>query len=43
MSSDLNYEPRLQRTIGVDIRYLLFIVEKQGQAIHLINEMTIID
>lgn len=43
MSSDLNYEPHLQRTIGVDIRYLLFIVEKQGQAIHLINEMTIID
>ena len=43
MSSDLNYEPRLQRTIGVDIRYLLFIIEKQAQASHLIDEMTIID
>lgn len=42
MSSDLSYEPRLQRTIGVDIRYILFIIEKYGQAAHLIDELNLV-
>ena len=39
MSSDYLYEPRLQRCIGVDIRYVLFIIEKYGKAGRLIEEM----
>ena len=41
MSSDYLYEPRLQRCIGVDIRYVLFIIEKYGQAGRLIEELKI--
>lgn len=41
MSSDLLYEPDLQRTIGVDIRYVLFIIEKYGKAANLIHELQI--
>lgn len=39
MSSNLAYESSLQRCIGVDIRYVLFIMEKYGSASHLINEL----
>ena len=39
MSSDLMYEPKTQRCIGVDIRYILFIMEKYGKAAHLVEEM----
>ena len=42
MSSDLRYEPRLQRTIGVDVRYILFIIEQYGKAAHLVEEMQLI-
>ena len=41
MSSDYLYEPRLQRCIGVDIRYVLFIIEKYGKASRLIQELKI--
>lgn len=41
MSSDLIYEPKTQRTIGVDVRYILFMIEKQGKAEHLIKELKI--
>ena len=43
MSSDISYEPRLQRTIGVDIRYILFIIEKYGRASHLVRELLLSD
>lgn len=39
MSSDLVFEPEVQRCIGVDVRYMLFIIEKYGQAAHLIEEL----
>lgn len=39
MSSNLAYESSLQRCIGVDIRYVLFIMEKYGNASHLVNEL----
>lgn len=43
MSSDIMFEPDLQRCICVDIRYVLFIVDKFGGAKRLIDEMNIID
>jgi hypothetical protein len=42
MSGDIAFEPGLQRTICVDIRYVLFIIDKYANAQNLINEMTII-
>lgn len=41
MSSDIVFEPDLQRCIGVDIRYVLFIIEKYGKAAHLVKELKI--
>ncbi len=42
MSGDIAFEPALQRTISVDIRYVLFIVDKFAGASNLIKEMNII-
>ncbi len=42
MSGDLVFEPKLQRTIVVDIRYVLFIIDKFAGAKNLINELKII-
>ncbi|MDZ7604906.1 MAG: S46 family peptidase [Cyclobacteriaceae bacterium] len=42
MSGDTAFEPDLQRCINVDIRYVLFIIDKFADAHHLIDEMTII-
>jgi hypothetical protein len=41
LSGDITFEPNLQRCISVDIRYVLFIIEKYAGATHLIDEMTI--
>ena len=41
MSGDVNFEPRLQRTINVDIRYVLFVIDKYAGATNLINELDI--
>lgn len=43
MSGDIIFEPNVQRCINVDIRYVLFIIEKFGGARHLIDEMTIVE
>jgi hypothetical protein len=43
MSGDIAFEPQLQRTISVDIRYTLFIIEKFAGATNLIKEMTIVE
>jgi peptidase S46-like protein len=40
--SDLMYDPDLCRNIMIDIRYLLFVVDKYAGAGHLIEEMTIV-
>ena len=40
MSSDVMFEPDLQRCICVDIRYVLWTVEKLGGASNIINELT---
>ncbi len=42
MSGDIMFEPALQRTINVDIRYVLFIIDKFAGATNLINEMTLV-
>lgn len=42
MSGDIAFEPELQRTINVDIRYVMFIVDKFAGATNLIEEMTIV-
>ena len=39
MSSDVMFEPDLQRCICVDIRYVLFMVDKFGGAGWLLNEL----
>ena len=40
MSSDVMFEPDLQRCICVDIRYVLWLVEKYGGAHNIISELT---
>jgi hypothetical protein len=42
MSGDINFEPDLQRTINVDIRYVLFIIDKYAGATNLIKELTLV-
>jgi hypothetical protein len=42
MSGDIAFEPALQRTINVDVRYILFIIEKFAEAHNIIEELTII-
>lgn len=42
MSGDIAFEPELQRTISVDIRYVLLIVDKFAGATNLINEMVMV-
>ena len=42
MSGDVVFEPELQRCINVDIRYVLWTIDKFAGAGHLLDEMTII-
>lgn len=42
MSSDIHVFPDLKRTICVDARYVLFVIDKFAGASHLIEEMTVI-
>lgn len=42
MSGDIFFEDELQRTISVDARYILFIVDKYAGAKNLIKEMKIV-
>ena len=43
LSGDINFDNNLQRCIALDIRYVLFILEKLGDCGHLIKEMNIIE
>ena len=43
LSGDINFDNELQRCICVDIRYVLFIIEKLGGCTRLIDEMTIVE
>ncbi|HEX2968707.1 MAG TPA: S46 family peptidase [Bacteroidales bacterium] len=42
MSGDIEYEPELQRTIAVDIRCVLWVIDIYAGAGHLVDEMTIV-
>jgi hypothetical protein len=42
MSGDIMFEPDMQRTINVDVRYVLFIIDKFAGATNLINELTLV-
>lgn len=42
MSGDIAFENELQKCINVDIRYVLFVVDKFAGATHLVEEMTIV-
>ncbi len=42
MSGDIMFEPDMQRTINVDIRYVLFIIDKFAGATNLIEELTLV-
>lgn len=39
MSGDIAFEPALQRTISVDIRYVLFMIDRWGKCPRLVNEL----
>ena len=41
MSGDIAFESQLQRTISVDARYILFIIDKFAGASNIINELTL--
>jgi len=40
--SDIMYDPEECRNIAMDARYLLFIIDKYGEAGHLLTEMTLV-
>lgn len=42
MAGDVIYDPELQRTINVDIRYVLFIIDKFADAKHIVDEMKVV-
>jgi hypothetical protein len=42
MAGDVIFDSKLQKTINVDIRYVLFIIDKYAGAKHIVDEMTII-
>ncbi len=42
MSGDVAFEPELQRTISVDVRYVLMVIDKFAEAGWLLEEMEIV-
>ncbi|MBN2681863.1 MAG: S46 family peptidase [Bacteroidales bacterium] len=42
MSGDINFEPNLQRTICMDARYLLLVIDKYANAQNIMDELKII-
>ena len=42
MSGNILFEPELQRTINVDIRYVLFVIEKYAGATNLMKELQVV-
>lgn len=43
MAGDVIFDPKLQRTIAVDIRYVLWVVDKFAGATNIIDELTIVE
>ncbi len=42
MSGDVAFEPDLQRCIAVDVRYVLFVIDKFAGCDHIMNELDIV-
>lgn len=42
MAGDVIFDKKLQRTINVDIRYVLWLIEKYSNAKHIVDELTIV-
>lgn len=42
LSGDIVFEPEWQKTINVDVRFVLWVIEKYGNAGHLISEMKLV-
>ena len=42
MAGDVIFDPKLQRTINVDIRYVLWVIENLSNAKHIVDEMTLV-
>ncbi len=42
MAGDVIFDKKLQRTINVDVRYVLWIIDKYAGAKHIVDEMTIV-
>ncbi len=42
LSGDIIFDPEWQRTINVDVRFVLWVIEKYGNANHLINELKLV-
>ncbi len=42
LGNDFYYDPNMNRTISVDIRYVLFVVEKFGDAKWVVDEMKLV-
>ena len=42
MSGDIAFEPELQRCIAVDIRFVLYMIDKWGKCPRLINELKLV-
>ena len=43
MSGDIIFEPNMQRTISVDIRYVMLIIEKYAGALNIIEEIDFVE
>ena len=43
MSGDISFENKVQRTICMDMRYLLFIIDKMANAQNLMEELQIVE
>jgi len=43
LSGDIVFEPEWQKTINVDVRFVLWVIEKYGNAGHLISELKLIN
>ena len=42
MAGDVIFDTKLQRTINVDIRYVLWLIDKFSNAKHIVDELTIV-
>lgn len=43
MAGDVIFDKKLQRTINVDIRYVLWVIENFSNAKHIVDEMTLVN